>query len=84
MDLPSIEPATLQVWLGEALGAMHKLVTGRREVTMSVGINAAARSVTYNQASLPDLRAWINGLTAELSRRGAGPQSRRRAIGVRF
>lgn len=80
MDLSTIPVATLQTWLTEARDAYRTLMTGRREVSLSRGVEGVSRSVTFTQANIADLAAWIMQLETALS----GGLPRRRAIGVRF
>jgi hypothetical protein len=84
MDLSVIDTATLLVWQADSLAAMQALSTSRREVSLSLAHPQGSRAVTYNTASLPELRAWIASLASELLRRGIGAPRRRRAIGMRF
>lgn len=84
MDLSAIDNETLALWHSQALQAMQSLLTGRREASLSHGGPDGSRAVSYTQASLPDLRAWIASLASELGRRGMARPQRRRAIGMRF
>jgi hypothetical protein len=84
MDLSIVDTALLRRWMVEAMEARHAISTGRREVSLSVAHPQSSRSVTYNQASLGDLRQWLADLTSELGRRGIGRGPRRRAVGLRF
>lgn len=70
-------PATLQARLTEAEEALHRLQIG--EQTASVGYDG--KSVSYTQANIGALRAYIRELEAAL---GLKPAARSRAIGVRF
>lgn len=60
--LAGVPPATLQQWLADAQAAYAALMTGRREI--SVGYDG--KSVTYNQAELAQLQAWIQMLMGAL------------------
>lgn len=84
MDLSAVPVDTLRLWQADAQSAMHALMTGRREVSMSVGTPGTSRSATYTAANLDDLRSYLAQLAAELARRGGAVVSRRRAIGVRY
>lgn len=84
MDLSAVPIETLRLWQADALQAMHALMTGRREVSMSIGTPGTSRSATYTQANLGDLRSYLALLAAELAKRGGAPFKRGRAIGVRF
>lgn len=55
------ELATLKGWLLEAQLALHQLLTGRKVASAS----SEGKSVSYSQAQIPDLRAYI----ADLQRR---------------
>lgn len=50
--------------LAEAEMALHKLVTGTKEQTVSFG---SGKSVTYTAASLAELRRYINELKDEIA-----------------
>lgn len=84
MDLSAVPTETLRLWQADALQAQHALMTGRREVSMSIGTPGTSRSVTYTQANLGDLRSYLAQLAAEIAKRGGAQVTRRRAIGVRF
>lgn len=69
------DTATLQARLTEAEAALHDLQTGRREV--SVGYDG--RSVTFTQASIGQLRAYIADLKSQL---GLGCRTRARGVAI--
>lgn len=72
--------ATLRSRLAEAEDALHRLVTGQQEVSVSDGTNTA----TYSRATMADLRSYIAELRGQIARAGGTGGQRRRAIGVRF
>lgn len=78
-DLANVPLATLQAWQLAALTAMQQLSTGQKVVTASYSQGDGSRSVTYNQANMADLRAWLAKLNAQL-----GLGSRRRPVWVTF
>lgn len=86
MDLSTIDNATLTVWYREATEAMHALMTGRQTVSASYSQGTGARSVTYSQANLGDLRQWLEQLAVAMAARSliTLPRPRRRAIGIVF
>ena len=71
--------AILKQRLFEAEAALHRLMTGELEVTVSVGGFGAT---TYNQASADKLSAYIAGLKSDIAKREGG--SRRGPILMRF
>lgn len=85
MDFATIDDTTLLSWYGQAIQAMNDLMTGGKVTSVSYSQGTGARSVTYTQANIADLRQWIAQLAAALSARSLILQpARRRAIGVRF
>lgn len=50
--------------LAEAEVALHKLITGSKEASLSFG---AGKSVSYTQASLAELRRYVNELKDEIA-----------------
>jgi len=78
-DLANVPEATLRQWQIDALTAMHELSTGKKRVTVSYSQGDGSRSVTYAQANIDDLRAWLAKLNAQL-----GLGSRRRPIRTIF
>lgn len=71
--------ATLETRLAEAETARHQLVTGSREVTVTVyGFGAT----TYTQASLRDLDAYISDLRGQIARLKGG--ARRGPLLIKF
>jgi hypothetical protein len=60
--LAGVPPATLQQWLTDAQAAYAALMTGRREI--SVGYDG--KNVTYSQAEIGQLQAWIQMLMGAL------------------
>lgn len=70
---------TLKQRLAEAEAALHRLMTGELEVTVSVGGYGAT---TYNQASADRLSAYIARLKNEIASREGGV--RRGPILMRF
>lgn len=71
--------ATLQTRLGEAEEAHHLLMTGAKEVTVSIGNYG---STTYQQASIERLEQYIQRLQAQIARLTGGV--RRGIIKVAF
>lgn len=70
------DTATLQIRLQEAQTALHELLTGRK----TVSIQTELERVTFTQANVAELRAYIRDLEQQL-----GQRSRRgSAIGVNF
>lgn len=63
--------ATLQSRLTEAEEALHKLATGERVVT----IGHAEGTLTYTQATIGELQAYITQLRSDIA--AAGPSSTR-------
>lgn len=63
--------------LDEAEQAMHDLLTGVKEVSLSYN----GRNVSYSQTNINDLRMYIADLQRTL---GIKPQRRRGAITVNF
>jgi gpW len=78
-DLAGISTATLQQWLSDAQQAMHDLMTGAKGENYSYTQGDGSRSVTYTRASIPQLRAYISELKAQL-----GISRGRRPIRFRF
>ncbi|MDT0355684.1 gpW family head-tail joining protein [Herbaspirillum huttiense F1] len=78
-DLANVPIDTLRQWQIDALQAMHDLSTGKKRVTISYSQGDGTRSVTYQQANIDDLRAWLAKLNAQL-----GLGSRRRPIWTNF
>lgn len=64
----------LKTFLLEAQLALHKLMTGTKEVTVEFGQN---RRTTYQEVSIPQLRAYIAQLESQIAvaegGRGRGP-----------
>jgi hypothetical protein len=54
---------TTQEMLDAAMTARHELLTGTRAVTIS---SSSGKSITYNQANLQALEAYIVGLRKQL------------------
>jgi hypothetical protein len=54
---------TLKTWLLEAQLALHKLMTGQKEVTVEFGTN---RRVTYSEVNVKDLRTYIAQLESQI------------------
>lgn len=55
--------ATKKLWLAEAELALHKLLTGQAEVTVTFG---SGKSVTYTQANIAQLKDYIADLQAQV------------------
>ena len=71
--------ATLENRLAEAETARHQLVTGSREVTVTVyGFGAT----TYTQANLRDLDVYISDLRGQIARIKGG--ARRGPLLIKF
>lgn len=60
--LTGLPAETLQSWLTEAQGALHKLSTGAKAVTVAHD----GRNVQYTPANINDLRHWISELQTAL------------------
>lgn len=74
--------ATLQERLAAAELAEHQIITGAK--TASVGFGAG-KSVTYTQATLADLRAYITRLREEIAAlTGATTPAKRGPIRFQF
>lgn len=58
--------STLQLRLAEAELAYHRMQTGTAEVTVEQG-GEVAMKVTYNNASVDKLRAYISDLKAQIA-----------------
>jgi hypothetical protein len=56
--------ATKKLWLAEAELALHKLLTGQAEVTVTFG---SGKSVTYTAASIAQLKAYIADLENQVA-----------------
>lgn len=69
--LAGIPAVQLQAWLTSAQSALNDLMTGGKVATVSYD----GKSVTYTQANVANLMAWIQQLKAQL-----GVGGRRRAI----
>ena len=54
----------LKTWLLEAQLALHKLMTGQKEVTVEFGTN---RRVTYTEVKIGDLRRYISELENQIA-----------------
>lgn len=65
---------TLQARLSEAESALHLLAQGKRAVT----VQYENRTVTYTQATMADLTAYIDRLKAELATATAATGGARR------
>jgi hypothetical protein len=74
--------ATLQARLADAELAEHKLITGSQRVSVGFG---AGKTVTYTQATLADLRAYITRLKEEIAAlTGASTPAKRGPIRFTF
>jgi hypothetical protein len=62
---------TLQNRLAEAENARHQLLTGSREVTVSLH---GFGSTTYTQASISALDKYIGELRGQIARESGGPR----------
>ena len=60
----SLDATTLATYIAEAEVALHNLALGQVVVTTS---NTDGGSVTYNQASMPRLKAYLADLEAQLA-----------------
>lgn len=56
--------ATKRLWLAEAQLALHRLLTGTSEQTVTFG---SGKSVTYTSASIDKLRAYIGDLENQVA-----------------
>jgi hypothetical protein len=56
--------ATKRLWLAEAEVALHRLLTGTAEQTVTFG---SGKSVTYTAASIDKLRAYIEDLRNQVA-----------------
>lgn len=63
--------ATLQTRLAEAEEAHHQLLTGAKEVSVSIGGYGAT---TYAQANIEKLEQYIQKLNAQIARIGGKPR----------
>ncbi len=71
--------ATLQTRLAEAEEARHQLMTGAKEVSVTIGGYGAT---TYTQVNVEKLEQYIQKLTAQIERLNGKP--RRGVIRVEF
>jgi len=71
--------ATLQTRLAEAEEARHQLMTGAKEVSVTIGGYGAT---TYTQVNVEKLEQYIQKLNTEIARLGGSP--RRGVIRVEF
>lgn len=55
--------ATKRLWLAEAEVALHRLLTGGAEQTLTFG---SGKSVTYTAASIDKLKAYIADLQVQV------------------
>lgn len=67
LTLIGVAPATLQVWLGQALQALQNLNTGQQVQTVSYAQGEGNRSVTYGRGDKQALRAWIGEIQQALN-----------------
>ncbi len=65
----NLDVATLNKFLSEAQIAYHRLALGEMVATTS---NIDGGSVTYNQVSMPKLKAYIVDLEGQISRTTGG------------
>lgn len=56
--------ATKKLWLAEAEHALHRLLTGTAEQTVTFG---SGKSVTYTAASIDKLKAYVNDLKNQVA-----------------
>lgn len=70
----ALDIAQLKTFLLEAQLALHKLMTGTKEVTVEFGQN---RRVTYSEINIAQLRRYITELESQIAvaegGRGRGP-----------
>lgn len=66
--------ATKKLWLAEAELALHRLLTGSAEQTVSFG---SGKSVTYTAANINQLKAYIADLKNQVAECEGVTQSRR-------
>ncbi|MCK9468490.1 MAG: gpW family protein [Porticoccaceae bacterium] len=67
-----------RAYLAEARAALHAISTGKHRQTVQYG----ERRVTYTQANVADLRAYISQLEAQCGCGATGGASVRRPFGV--
>jgi len=77
MALTAEQRALLEAQLADARAALHRVVTGRAEVSLSYN----GESITYSAANEGDLRQYIRELEAQL---GYRTSARARSRGVIF
>ncbi|WP_419900701.1 hypothetical protein [Roseomonas sp. USHLN139] len=82
MDLSVMDLPTLQGMKARAMTAYEAVVTGRREVSMSIGANGASRAVGYNTADINWLRSWIADIDRAIAAKTGARFAGRRAIGI--
>lgn len=68
--------ATLKARLEQAELAEHLIATGQQKVAIAYSLEGN-NQVTFNQASLPALQAYISRLTSQIERIETGRPSRR-------
>lgn len=64
--LAGVSTPTLQGWLTDAQAALAQLSAGSKVVEVNVGAGDVRRAVTYTQANMGALVAWIKMLQAQL------------------
>ena len=57
--LAGVPAATLQTWLTQAQTALMQLQMGGKPISVAYTQGDGSKSVTYTQASLPNLTNWI-------------------------
>lgn len=73
----SIDCATKKLWLAEAQLALHKLMTGTAEVSVSFG---TGKSVTYKAADIDKLSDYIADLENQVALCDGRAPARRKPI----
>lgn len=73
----SVDCAQKKLWLAEAELALHKLLTGAREQTITFG---SGKSVTYTAANINQLRDYIARLKDEVDECEGRGRARRSMI----
>lgn len=71
-DFDDFDLPTLITMRREARLAKHALLTGKKAASLGEANGSGSKSVTYQQADLPALSAYIQELDDEISRRQTG------------
>jgi hypothetical protein len=81
MSCETPDLTALKTKLAEAETAYHRLLIGAGKASISFG---PSKSVTYTQASIPKLRAYINDLNDQIGVIEGCAKKLRRTVRMRF